>query len=618
MIFSVCGLITFLGNCTFLLGYISNNSIFPEALTMEEEQKYIKKMENGDEEARKILIEHNLRLVAHVCKKYSAAKKNEFDDLVSIGSIGLIKGINTYNSKKSIKLSTYISKCIENEILMYFRSNKKTNNDIYLEEPIGKDKDDNAITLQDVIRNDERPIDEEIDNKIKKAKMFKAINNVLNDREREIIKLRYGLDGKKPKTQIDIAKKMGISRSYVSRIESKAIEKLSKEIKEKDKISWMSRNKIIIKTSIIGIIVNITLVIFKSIVGLASNSIAIISDAINNLTDAVSSIVTIIGTKLSNMAPNKKHPYGYGRIEYFTSIIIAVIILFAGITAARESINKILAHEKTYYEIVSLVVIAVAIIVKFFLAKYVKKVGKKVNSESLIGTGEEAFIDSIVSFSTLVAAIIRYIWNISLEGYLGVIISVIIINTGVEMLRKTADIMLGERADKELTRKLKRTILSFEEVQGVYDLNIHTYGPSKIIATAHIQVRDDMTAEEIHILTRKIEYKVFNEFGIILTLGIYASNNNSELELGQIGKIKEELKKITKEYKSIIQIHGFYVDQENNNVFFDIVIDFNEKNKEHIKNEVIRKLKEKYGRYNYNVILDPDISDWNFYETTIS
>lgn len=611
MIFSVCGLITFLGNCTFLLGYISNNSIFPEALTMEEEQKYIKKMENGDEEARKILIEHNLRLVAHVCKKYSVAKKIEFDDLVSIGSIGLIKGINTYNSKKSIKLSTYISKCIENEILMYFRSNKKTNNDVYLEEPIGKDKDDNAITLQDVIRNDERPIDEEIDNKIKKSKMFKAINNVLNDREREIIKLRYGLDGKKPKTQIDIAKKMGISRSYVSRIESKAIEKLSKEIKEKDKISWMSRNKIIIKTSIIGIIVNITLVIFKSIVGLASNSIAIISDAINNLTDVVSSIVTIIGTKLSNMAPNKKHPYGYGRIEYFTSIIIAVIILFAGITAARESINKILAHEKTYYEIVSLVVIAVAIIVKFFLAKYVKKVGKKVNSESLIGTGEEAFIDSIVSFSTLVAAIIRYIWNISLEGYLGVIISVIIINTGVEMLRETADIMLGERADKELTRKLKKTISSFEEVQGVYDLNIHTYGPSKIIAAAHIQVRDDMTAEKIHVLTRKIEYAVFNEFGIILTLGIYAANNNGELELGQIGKIKEELKKITKEYKSIIQIHGFYVDQENNNVFFDIVIDFNEKNKEQIKNEVIRKLKEKYGNYNYNVILDPDISDWN-------
>ena len=177
------------------------------------------------------------------------------------------------------------------------------------------------------------------------------------------------------------------------------------------------------------------------------------------------------------------------------------------------------------------------------------------------------------------------------------------------MLKNTADIMLGERADKELTRKLKKTISSFEEVQGVYDLNIHTYGPSKIIAAAHIQVRADMTAEKIHVLTRKIEYEVFQEFGIILTLGIYASNNNSELELGQIGNIKEELKKITKEYKSIIQIHGFYVDQENNNVFFDIVIDFNEKNKEQIKSEVIKKIKEKYGNYNYNVILDPDISD---------
>ena len=230
MIFSVCGLITFLGNCTFLLGYISNNSIFPEALTMEEEQKYIKKMENGDEEARKILIEHNLRLVAHVCKKYSAAKKNEFDDLVSIGSIGLIKGINTYNSKKSIKLSTYISKCIENEILMYFRTNKKTNNEVYLNEPIGKDKDNNEITLQDVVKSDEKSIDDEIDIKSKERKVLQAISEILNEREKEIIKLRYGLTGKKPKTQVEIAKKMGISRSYVSRIESKAIEKLRKNL----------------------------------------------------------------------------------------------------------------------------------------------------------------------------------------------------------------------------------------------------------------------------------------------------------------------------------------------------------------------------------------------------
>lgn len=230
MIFSFCEMLTFLGNSTFLLGYISNNSIFPEALTQEEEQKYIRKMEEGDEEARKILIEHNLRLVAHVCKKYSTAKKVEFDDLVSIGSIGLIKGINTYNSKKSIKLSTYISKCIENEILMYFRTNKKTNNEVYLNEPIGKDKDNNEITLQDVVKSDEKSIDDEIDTKFKERKVLQAISEILNEREKEIIQMRYGLTGKKPKTQVEIAKKMGISRSYVSRIESKAIEKLRKNL----------------------------------------------------------------------------------------------------------------------------------------------------------------------------------------------------------------------------------------------------------------------------------------------------------------------------------------------------------------------------------------------------
>ena len=366
----------------------------------------------------------------------------------------------------------------------------------------------------------------------------------------------------------------------------------------------MNRNKIIIKTSILGIIVNITLVAFKAVVGLASNSIAVIIDAINNLTDAISSIITIIGTKLSNKAPNKKHPYGYGRVEYFTSLIIAVIILFAGITAAKESINKIISHEETNYETVSLIVITVAVVVKFIFGRYVKNVGKKVNSVGLIGTGEEAFIDSIVSFSTLVAAIIRYKWNVSLEGYLGVIISVIIINTAVEMLRDTVDIMLGKRADKQLTQRLKKTITSFKEAQGVYDLNIHTYGPSKIIGSAGIQVRNDMTAEEIHILTRNIEYKVFNEFGIILTLGIYAANNNGEFK-----EIKKTLQTITKQYKSILQIHGFFVDKRNSNVFFDLVIDFNEKDKEYIKNEVIKKLKEKYGEYNYNVIIDSDISD---------
>ena len=231
MLTTILEFIAFLGNSAFLLGYISNNSLFPEALTSNQEKRYIRLMEEGDEEARNILIEHNLRLVAHVCKKY-ANSNVEQDDLISIGSIGLIKGINTYNSEKNIKLSTYISKCIDNEILMYFRSIKKRNNEVYLDDPIGKDKDDNTITLEDILENDDRRIDDEIDLKIKISKLYKKVKEILKDRERTIIEFRFGLNGRIPTTQNEVAKKLGISRSYVSRIETKAIAKLAKELEE--------------------------------------------------------------------------------------------------------------------------------------------------------------------------------------------------------------------------------------------------------------------------------------------------------------------------------------------------------------------------------------------------
>ena len=188
-------------------------------------------MKEGDEEARNILIERNLRLVAHVCKKY-ASSKVEQDDLISIGTIGLIKGINSFEINKNVKLSTYVSRCIDNEILMHLRAIKKTNAEVSLEDPIGKDKDDNTITLQEVLENNERNIEDEVDLKMKMKKLYAKMKNVLKDREKLIIEMRFGLDGSKPKTQNQIAKMMGISRSYVSRIETKAIGKLAKEIEE--------------------------------------------------------------------------------------------------------------------------------------------------------------------------------------------------------------------------------------------------------------------------------------------------------------------------------------------------------------------------------------------------
>ena len=368
----------------------------------------------------------------------------------------------------------------------------------------------------------------------------------------------------------------------------------------------MERNRIIIKTSIIGIIVNFILVVFKATVGIMVNSIAIVLDALNNLSDAISSMITIIGAKLAGKKPDKEHPYGHGRIEYFAALLIAIIIFVAGVAAGKESIEKIINPVKAEYTIASLIIVIVATVVKYFLGKYVKSQGEKINSQSLIASGTDAFMDAIVSFSTLIAAIISLAWGISLEGYLGFVISVIIVKSSYDIMKGTINSIIGERADGELTKKLREMVENkFEEVQGVYDIILHNYGPSQIIGSIHIQVDDDMTAKKIHKLSRQIQIYIYNELGIVLTVGIYASNNGDEKYI----KIKDELNKIVEKYKEIIQMHGFYVDEENKTISFDLIIDFKAESRKRIKDEVVKDISEKYPDYKYFVILDTDISD---------
>lgn len=215
----------------FLVGYVSNSSLFPEPLSPEEEKLYIEKYNSGDENAKKILIERNLRLVAHISKKYTSSTIEQ-EDIISIGTIGLIKAVNSYKGNKGVRLGTYAARCIENEILMHFRATKRLQQEVSLNESIGQDKEGNVITFIDVIENDDVSIDEQIDLKMKVKKLYEQISKVLKNREKTIIELRFGLNGKEPKTQNEVAQMLGISRSYVSRIETKAISKLAKEIKE--------------------------------------------------------------------------------------------------------------------------------------------------------------------------------------------------------------------------------------------------------------------------------------------------------------------------------------------------------------------------------------------------
>ena len=332
-----------------------------------------------------------------------------------------------------------------------------------------------------------------------------------------------------------------------------------------------AREKAIVKTSIIGILTNVFLVGFKAIVGLLSNSIAIILDAVNNLSDALSSVITIIGAKLGAKLPDKKHPLGYGRIEYLSSMLVAAIVLYAGITSMVESVKAIISPEKAEYSAISLIIISVAIVVKLILGQYVKRQGKKHNSGALTASGSDALFDAILSASVLASAIIYLIWGISLEAYVGVIISVFIIKAGVEMMIETVNDILGKRGDKEETDRIKKLICEEPEVRGAYDLIMFNFGPSKNYASVHIELPDTMTVDKVDELTRRIQAKIYLNTGVILTgVGVYSYNTSDN----ETAKIRNAVQKIVLEHDWALQLHGFYADTENKTIRFDVVVSF--------------------------------------------
>jgi len=367
-----------------------------------------------------------------------------------------------------------------------------------------------------------------------------------------------------------------------------------------------NREKTIIKTSIISIISNIVLATFKAFVGLVANSVAIISDSVNNLSDALSSIITIIGTKLAGKAPDKKHPYGYGRIEYMTSLIVSAIVLYAGITALVESIKKIIHPESVDYSTSTLVILVAGIIIKFILGIYVKTKGKKVNSDSLVASGSDAFNDAILSISVLASAIIYIIFNISLESYVGVLLSVFIIKAGLELIKESVDNMLGVRIESNLARNIKKDIIKEKEVQGAFDLLLNDYGPDKYSGSVHIEVPDTLTVADIDKISRRITKNIMEKYGVMLhTIGVYSINTKDK----KIMKLQKEIQDMVFSHKGILQMHGFYFDERDKTISFDIIIDFKIKNREDIYLEIFDEIQNKYKDYKISITLDIDISD---------
>lgn len=373
---------------------------------------------------------------------------------------------------------------------------------------------------------------------------------------------------------------------------------------DQDKV--ISREKTIVRTGIIGIAANILLASFKALVGLAVHSTAMVLDAVNNFSDVLSSVVTIIGTKIAARKPDKKHPLGHGRVEYLSQMIVAALIIYAGITALWESIKKIINPVDAEHSAVSLAVISVAIVVKIILGLYVKAKGKEVKSNLLISSGTDALFDAVLSTAVLISAVIFMAFKFNIEAYVSVVISIFILKAGIEIILEAVDDMLGHRVEGEYTRNVKASAAAVPGVYGVYDIVLHNYGPDRYLGSLHIEVDDTVTADRIDQLTREINNKVFVETGVILTaVGIYSRNTSNDEQM----RIRNEITKLVVEHDHVLQLHGFYIDEARKRVTFDVVIDFEASDREglfeHIKEDVRKVLPE----YDVIVALDSDISD---------
>ena len=364
-----------------------------------------------------------------------------------------------------------------------------------------------------------------------------------------------------------------------------------------------TREKTIAKTSAIGIIVNILLVGFKAFVGILANSIAIILDAVNNLTDALSSLVTMIGNFIAGKKPDKKHPLGHGRVEYLSAMIVSALVLYAGITAGVESVKKIITPEKAEYTALTLAVISVAVVVKIFLGLFFKTVGKKTRSAALTASGTDALFDAVISLSVLASAVVYMLFKVSLEAYVGVLISAFIIKSGLSMLFETFDDLVGHRADRELVSAIKRTVCENPNVLGAYDLIIHSYGPEKHIASIHVEVPDAMTADQIDKMERDISAAVYLKHGVIMAgIGIYSLNTSDD----ETQNIRSKVIELIAKHDYVLQIHGFHYDKEKKTVGVDVILDFETPDMQAEYEAIKKELASEFPDYTFNVIMDLD------------
>lgn len=352
-----------------------------------------------------------------------------------------------------------------------------------------------------------------------------------------------------------------------------------------------TREGIISGTSVLGIIVNLLIAAIKIVLGLLANSIAIVSEGVNNASDALTSVLTLVGTKLAGKKPNRKHPFGYGRIEYLTSLIIAILILVTGFEMIKSSVELILHPEPMDISLIALMAVAISAVIKFFLGVYTIKQGRKADSGSLTAVGLDCRNDSFVSVITIASAIVFLVFEVSVDAYVGIFTSLIILKAGFEVLKDTVGELLGKPGKEELAAKIYREVRSTEGVLGAADMMLHNYGPDAYSGSVNIEMDHEKTVGEVYGVLHELQLRIMDEYKVTMVFGIYAVDNDHE----EVKQIRKTITNFVVNQEHVKSFHAVYLDPNSPRLYCDFIVDYDLKDWDALRRDFTAYMAEHYA-----------------------
>lgn len=355
-------------------------------------------------------------------------------------------------------------------------------------------------------------------------------------------------------------------------------------------MNTQTRQKIMSRTSIIGILVNLAIAAAKILLGMGVSSLAIISEGINNATDALSAVLTLVGTKLSGKHPDEKHPFGYGRIEYLTGMVVGVIILYAGISMFRESLGGILHPTALSVDVISILIIAGTAVVKFLLGLYTIKMGKSVNSDTLIAVGEDSRNDSFISVVTIITSIIYLVGHISLDAYAGVLFSFIVLKSGFEALKNTSSDIIGSAGNEELAAQIYKEVRTTPGIVNAADMMLHNYGPERYSGSVNVEIDHKETVGSVYEVLHELQLRIMHQYNVTMVFGIYAIDRDTP----EYKELRKVILNYVKPKEHIKSIHALFLSKETNTIYVDFIVDYKLQDWDAVREEFTAYMKKHY------------------------